>query len=407
MKVAIVGAGYVGLQLAVEVARAGHITYVLDKDPEKVDAINNWRSYIMGVPDSALALANIEASIEPAILGPAEAIIICVPTPLSKTRDPDNSYIISALDTIITNMRVPCLIVLESTTFPGFTREVLVPKLEAAGFTLDHDVFVAFSPERTDPGNKTYGVRNTPKVLGAVSPASLETAVKLYSTFVDHVVPVSSTDTAEMVKLLENTFRAVNIGLVNEVTIMCHRLGIDTWEVIKAATTKPYGFMPFYPGPGLGGHCIPVDPLYLAWKLKTLNYTSRFIALADEVNGEMPAFVVSRVADVLNDQGKALNGSKVLLIGVAYKPDVDDVRESPAAVLIELLKRKHATVSYHDPHVPRFAGLSSVALDTTATYDCVVIVTAHSGVDYAFLIEHSRTIVDCQNIARGPRTVVL
>jgi UDP-N-acetyl-D-glucosamine dehydrogenase len=404
--VVVIGAGYVGLPLAVEIANAGHTTLVLDTDRDKVDEINYGRSYIPGV-DLSAGSGMVQASTDPAILADADAIIICVPTPLSKTRDPDNSYIIAALDTVVAHMRAPCLVVLESTTFPGFTREVLVPKLEAAGFVLDRDVFVAFSPERTDPGNKTYGVRNTPKVLGGASPASMTMAIKLYATFVDYVVPMSSTDAAEMVKLLENTFRAVNIGLVNETALMCHRLGLNVWEVIRAAATKPYGFMPFYPGPGLGGHCIPVDPLYLAWKLKTLHYTSRFIALADEVNREMPAFVVSRVAEVLNARRKPLNGSKVLLMGVAYKPDVDDVRESPALTILELLRKQHAHVRYYDHRVFQFAGMTSVEFDAVAEYDCVVIVTAHTDVDYAYLAEHAQAIVDCQDVARGPRTVTL
>ncbi|MBC8133093.1 MAG: nucleotide sugar dehydrogenase, partial [Deltaproteobacteria bacterium] len=299
--------------------------------------------------------------------------------------------------------------------FPGFTREVLLPKLSAAGLKLDRDFFLAFSPERVDPGNTQYVTKNTPKVIGGSSAASLEMATALYRTFVDQIVPVTSTDAAEMVKLLENTFRAVNIGLVNELAMMCEKLDLDTWEVIEAAATKPFGFMPFHPGPGLGGHCIPVDPLYLSWKLKTLKYNARFIELADEINSAMPAFVVQRVADALNDRNTTLKGSSILVCGITYKRDVDDIRESPAIDIIELLRDRGSRVDYHDPYVPHVrigdVLMENVALGAVRDYDCVVIVTDHRCVDYAELVGAARLVVDCRNVtadlrARYPARVV-
>ncbi len=397
-RVVVIGGGYVGLPLAVEIARAGHTVIVLETDTAKVAAVEARRSYIADVPDAALA--SLHDTADPEVLQCAEIVVICVPTPLTKTREPDNSFVVDALDTVRTHVKPPCLVVLESTTFPGFTREVMVPKLPG--------IHVAFSPERVDPGNRTYGTRNTPKVLGGATPEALDRAISFYQTFIDHVVPVSSTDVAEMVKLLENTFRAVNIGLVNETAIMCHRLGLDVWEVIKAASTKPYGFMPFYPGPGLGGHCIPVDPLYLAWKLKTLDYTSRFIGLADAVNGEMPAYVVSRVAEALNDRKKPLNGSLILVCGVAYKADVSDVRESPALAIIELLRKAKAHVRYYDSHVPTVAGMTSTDnIYYPPMYDCVIIATAHSEIDYKALAARAVLVVDCRNVVSGPNVVRL
>src|SRR3954464_5833710 len=354
--VVVVGAGYVGLPLAVEIAKAGFAVTAYDRSGEKVSAINAGRSYIEDVPTSVVGplvtAKKLAASTDPDVLGKADAVIICVPTPLNKTKDPDNSFILDAADMMVSRMHPQQLVVLESTTFPGFTREVLLPKLSSTGLKVDKDFFIAFSPERVDPGNKKFQTKNTPKVLGASSPQGLELAVALYRHFIDNVVPVSSTDTAEMVKLLENTFRAVNIGLVNEVAIMCGRLGLDTWEVIEPAASKPFGFMPFYPGPGLGGHCIPIDPLYLSWKLKTLKYNARFITLADEINSAMPEVVEVRVADALNDRKKAVRGSKILIVGVTYKRDIDDVRESPSLDIIELLHRRGAEVSYADRHVP-------------------------------------------------------
>ncbi len=410
-RVVVVGAGYVGLPLAVETAGAGFHTVAFDKNSEKVRAVNEGASYIKDIPDSSLAplvrSGKLSASTNPDVLGQADAIVVCVPTPLNKTKDPDNSFIIDAADLIVARMRPQQLVVLESTTFPGFTREVLLPRLSAGGLKLDRDFFVAFSPERVDPGNVKYFTKNTPKVLGGASAASLQVATALYQTFIDKVVPVRNTDTAEMVKLLENTFRAVNIGLVNEVAIMCQRLGLDAWEVIEAAASKPFGFMPFYPGPGLGGHCIPIDPLYLSWKLKTLKYNARFIELADEINSGMPDFVVMRVADALNDRRKSVNGSKILLSGITYKRDIDDVRESPAFDVMELLTKRGARVDYHDPYVPRTrvneSTLTSVPLESAGTYDCVVVVTDHKVVDYTGLVERAQLVVDCRNATHGLR----
>ncbi len=355
-RVVVVGAGYVGLPLAVETAKAGFHTVAYDKSKEKVDLLNKGTSYIKDVPTSVLEplvkSGKLGGSADPDSLKEADVVIICVPTPLNKTKDPDNSFIMDAADMIAPRMQREVLIVLESTTFPGFTREALLPRLMESGKKPDKDFYLAFSPERVDPGNTKYFTHNTPKVLGGISAQSLEIARAMYGCFIETIVPVGNTDAAEMVKLLENTFRAVNIGLVNEVAIMCARLGLDTWDVIQAAASKPFGFMPFYPGPGLGGHCIPIDPLYLSWKLKTLKYNARFITLADEVNSSMPEFVVVMVADALNERRKAVRGSKILIAGVAYKRDIEDVRESPALDIIELLHRRGAEVSYFDPFVP-------------------------------------------------------
>jgi len=411
-QVVVVGAGYVGLPLAVEIARAGFGTTAYDRMATKVNAIKSGQSHIADVPSSVLgplvAQGKLRASDDPEVLGQADAVIICVPTPLNKTKDPDNSFILDAAEMLLPRMRRPQIVVLESTTFPGFTREVLLPKLSSTGLKVDQDFFVAFSPERVDPGNPRFQTRNTPKVIGSTSPQGLEAAVALYSAFIERVIPVSSSDTAEMVKLLENTFRAVNIGLVNEVAIMCSRLGLDSWEVIDAAASKPFGFMPFYPGPGLGGHCIPIDPLYLSWKLKTLKYNARFIQLADEVNSSMPEFVAVKVADALNERSMAVRGAKILVCGVTYKRDIDDVRESPALDIIELLQRRGAQVAYHDRHVPHLdhggVTVPSAPLDRLADFDCVVIATDHSDVDYRALVENSRLVVDTRNATRGLRT---
>jgi UDP-N-acetyl-D-glucosamine dehydrogenase len=411
--VVVVGAGYVGLPLAVEIAQAGYRVTAFDKSAGKVDSINAGKSYIDDVPtkivEPLVKAGKLLASTDPVVLGHADAIIICVPTPLNKTKDPDNSFILDAASLMVERMRPQQLVVLESTTFPGFTSEVLLPKLSSHGLKLDKDFFLGFSPERVDPGNLKYQTKNTPKVMGGSSPASLEHAVALYSKFIDKVVPVSSTDVAEMVKLLENTFRAVNIGLVNEVAIMCGRLGLDTWEVIEAAATKPFGFMPFFPGPGLGGHCIPIDPLYLSWKLKTLKYNARFIALADEVNSAMPELVVTKVSDALNDRSKAVRGAKILVCGVTYKKDIDDARESPAMDIIKLLENRGAKVAYHDKHVTppqmEHEGLKtpSVGLDQLGDFDCVVIATNHSHIDYQDLVKRASLIVDTRNATKDFR----
>lgn len=410
-RVAVVGAGYVGLPLAVEVARAGFPTTAYDTDGERVQALGAGRSYVRDVASGTVAglsqAGRLQASADPAVLADADAIVICVPTPLNKTKDPDNSFILAAADLIAARMRPQQLIVLESTTFPGFTREVLLPRLSQRGLQPDQDFFLAFSPERVDPGNQHFGIANTPKVLGGISAASLEMAQALYGAFIQRLVPVTSTDAAEMTKLLENTFRAVNVGLVNEIAIMCGRLGLDTGEVIAAAATKPFGFMPFHPGPGVGGHCLPVDPHYLSWKLRTLTYHARFIALADDINSAMPEYVTSLVARALNDRRKTVRGARLLICGVAYKRDADDIRESPALDIWQLLQREGAEVDYHDPHVPTLAlgprTHHSVPIDHPERYDAIVITTDHSTVDYAALVEAAALIVDTRDVTRALR----
>jgi len=409
-RVAVVGAGYVGLPLAIEIARAGFPATAYDNDQERVQALRAGRSHVRDVPSETigqlLAPGHLTASADPAVLAQADAIVICVPTPLNKTKDPDNSFIMAAADVIAAHMRPQQLVVLESTTFPGFTREVLLPRLSQRGLRPDHDFFLAFSPERVDPGNRAFGIANTPKVLGAISPVSLDVARALYGAFIQRLVPVTSTDAAEMAKLLENTFRAVNVGLVNEIAIMCGRLGLDTGEVIAAAATKPFGFMPFHPGPGLGGHCLPVDPHYLSWKLRTLTYHARFIALADDINSAMPEYVTSLVARALNERRKSVRGARLLVCGVAYKRDADDIRESPALDILQLLHREGADVDYHDPHVATLPlgalTLHSVALQPDR-YDAVVITTDHSVVDYATLVEQAALVVDTRDVTRGLR----
>jgi UDP-N-acetyl-D-glucosamine dehydrogenase len=348
----------------------------------------------------------LEASTDFDLLSERDAVIICVPTPLSKTKDPDLSLVVQAAEEISRRLRPGQLVVLESTTYPGTTEELIQPMLERSGLRVGEDFFLAFSPERVDPGNKDWNTRNTPKIIGGTTPNCTEVAKTLYSRAIDTVLPVSSTKTAEMVKLLENTFRSVNIGLVNEVALMCDRLGVDVWEVIDAAASKPFGFMPFYPGPGLGGHCIPIDPFYLSWKLKTLNYRARFIELAGEVNSEMPYHVVSRIQNALNDRERSVKGSRILVVGVSYKPDVDDVRESPALDLLRLLEQKGAAVSYHDPHVPelnldgtRYTSRPLVeALDDS---DCVVIVTNHRALDVERIVARAPVVIDTRNATRG------
>jgi UDP-N-acetyl-D-glucosamine dehydrogenase len=406
--VGIVGLGYVGLPLAVEFAENGFHVIGLDVTPAKVERINQGESYIPDIPTERLRplveAGMLRASTDYDALRAADAVSICVPTPLRKTKDPDMSFVIQAVDAVSAVCHPGMLVVLESTTYPGTTDEIVVPKLRSRGFTIGTDVFVAFSPERIDPGNPRFGVRNTPKVVGGVTPACTEAARALYGAAVERVVPVSTPATAEMVKLLENTFRAVNIGLVNEMALMCDKLDVDVWEVIRAAATKPFGFMPFYPGPGLGGHCIPVDPHYLSWKLKTLNYNARFIELASEINTNMPVVVVEKVAHALNDDTRSVKGSRVLVLGVAYKKDVDDVRESPALDIISLLEKRGAQVAYNDPYIPRVR-LEGEAHMASADYsdalleqaDCVVIVTDHSSYDWQHVIDHSRLVVDTRN----------
>jgi len=377
---------------------------------ERVAQINAGSSYIADIPAAAVARLHAEGRIDAttdfSMLAQMDAISICVPTPLRQTRDPDISFIANVTEQIARYLRPGQLIVLESTTYPGTTREVILPQLEASGLCVGRDYFLAFSPERVDPGREDWTTVNTPKVMGGVTPECLTVAKALYEQAIERVVPVSSPEAAEMVKLLENTFRAVNIGLVNEVLLMCDKLGLDVWEVIDAAATKPFGFMKFTPGPGLGGHCIPIDPLYLSWKLKTLNYTARFIDLASEINTNMPHYWVQRTQDTLNDAGKAVRGSRVLLIGAAYKKDVDDVRESPALDIMHLLLEKGALVSYHDPHVARVQihdrELTSAPDLEAALHDadCVVIVTDHSLYDWEQIHRGARLLVDTRATAR-------
>jgi UDP-N-acetyl-D-glucosamine dehydrogenase len=408
--VGTVGLGYVGLPLAVEFAEGGLRVIGFDRAEAKVAAVSAGESYIRDIAPERVARlvreGRLLASHDLDRVAECDAVIICVPTPLSKTKDPDLAMVVEATRAVAARLRPGQLVVLESTTYPGTTEELLLPLLEEGGLRVGESFFLAFSPERVDPGNPRYGTRNTPKIIGGMTTSCRRVAQALYSRAVSTVVPVSSTRTAEMVKLLENTFRSVNIGLVNEVALMCDRLGVDVWEVIEAAATKPFGFMPFYPGPGLGGHCIPVDPLYLSWKLKTLNYRARFIELAGEINSEMPEYVCRRVADALNEREKSVKGSRVLVLGVSYKRDVDDVRESPALDILRLLESRGARVGYNDPYVPRLE-LDSAVLSSQDLFpavegsDLVVIVTDHSAYDYRRIVDASRLVLDTRNATRG------
>ena len=418
--IGVVGLGYVGLPLALEFARAGFKVIGYDVSERVVAALMAGKSHIQDVPSAEVArmvkAGKFEATADESRMQEMDAVSIAVPTPLAKTRDPDMGYIIAAADAIGRNCRPGVVVVLESTTYPGTTRDLLQPKLEAAGLTVGEDVFLAFSPERVDPGNPKWNTKNTPKIVGGITPACTEVASALYATCLDTIVPVSSTETAELVKLLENTFRSVNIGLVNEMAIVCDKLGVNIWEVIDAAATKPFGFMKFTPGPGIGGHCIPLDPHYLAWKMRTLNYKTRFIDLASEINSEMPAIVVRKVAHALNEEKKAVNGSRILVLGVAYKKDINDMRESPALDVIRLLEAQGAEVAYHDPHVPSFRedehDRQSVALtdDELRRADAVVIVTDHSSVAYQHVVDLARVVVDTRNVtaklAKGKGRIV-
>jgi UDP-N-acetyl-D-glucosamine dehydrogenase len=411
----VVGLGYVGLPLAVEFARAGFATTGIDVDPHKVEAVNQGTSYIPDVPTADVARlvadGRLGATTDFSVIAELDTVNICVPTPLRKTRDPDMSYIVSAVEQIAKHLHPGMLVVLESTTYPGTTEELVKPMLEAGGLTAGVDFYLAFSPERVDPGNPTFNTRNVPKVVGGLGRESTELASALYGAAIQTIVPVSSPQTAEMVKLLENTFRMVNIALVNEIALMCDRLGMNVWEVVAAAATKPFGFMPFYPGPGLGGHCIPIDPFYLSWKAKQSGFDPRFIELAGQVNGAMPHFVVAKVADALNRHQKALNGSTVLVLGVTYKRDIDDIRESPSLDVMMLLHGKGARVRYADPYVPTLAArawpggfaLHGVLLTaaTIAAADCVVILTEHRTVDYNLVLESAKLIVDTRNAIAG------
>jgi UDP-N-acetyl-D-glucosamine dehydrogenase len=407
-RVAILGLGYVGLPLAVIFAEAGFDVIGVEPDNRKVESLSKGESYIQDVPNEQLAKliqsGKLKATNDFSVLVEADAISICVPTPLRKTGDPDLSFILLATDELAKYIHRGVVVVLESTTYPGTTREILLPKLtENSGLSVGKDFFLAFSPERVDPGRTDWTTYNTPKVIGGITQNCSDVASLWYQQALETVVPVSSAESAEMAKLLENTFRMINIGLVNEMAIMCDRLGLDVWEIIDAAATKPFGYMKFTPGPGLGGHCIPIDPLYLSWKLRALNYTARFIELASEINTGMPRYVVSKVQDALNDHARPLKGSRVLVIGAAYKPDVDDIRESPALDIIGLLMQKGAEVEYHDPYIPYIThddwSLESVAdvIESTRDADCVLIVTDHSIYDYPKIIEQAPLIVDTRN----------
>ena len=406
--VAVMGLGYVGLPLAVVFAEAGFRVIGVDPVEEKVAIVNRGESYVLDVPASTVArlvkAGRLSATADFSALLQADAVSICVPTPLRKTGDPDLSFIVSATEGLAPYVHNGMVVVLESSTYPGTTREMVLPRLTGAnGVQVGQDVFIAFSPERVDPGRTDWTTKNTPKVVGGITEDCSDVAAAWYAQALDTVVRVSSTEVAEMAKLLENTFRMINIGLVNELAIMCNRLGVDVWEVIDAAATKPFGFMKFTPGPGLGGHCIPIDPLYLSWKLKSLNYNARFIELASEINTNMPRFTVTRIQDALNDQGKAVKGSRLLVLGVAYKPDIDDMRESPALDVIHLLQQKGADVRYHDPFVPSFRhedwSMQSVSdLDAEIkAADAVVIITNHRQYDYAAILRDARLIVDTRN----------
>ncbi len=406
-KLGVIGLGYVGLPLSMEFVRAGFHVTGIDTDSKKVRMLSDGVSYVQDVPSewvrAAVEGGVFRATSDFSVLRELDSIDICVPTPLRKTKDPDISFVRSAVQEIEKYLHRDMLIILDSTTYPGTTDEVILSRLERSGLKVGEDFYLAFSPERVDPGNPRWNTKNIPKVVGGVTPNCTEHAVALYEQALGPVVPVSSTKVAEMVKLLENTFRSVNIGLVNELTLMSDRMGIDVWEVIDAAATKPFGFMPFYPGPGLGGHCIPIDPFYLSWKAKETGFEARFIELAGQINGSMPYYVVEKVVDSLNDQRKSARGSKVLILGVAYKEDVDDVRESPALDVMKLLADKGAAVSYSDPHVPDIdeGGVAMASLELTpdllGEFDCMVIATAHAAFDYDMIVAAGVPIVDARN----------
>ncbi len=405
----VVGLGYVGLPLAVELAHAGFNVVGIDVDRSKVEAINRGESYIQDVPASVLQplvkAGKLRATTDFAVVSELETINIAVPTPLRKTKDPDMSYIVRACEDIAKHLHAGLLLILESSTYPGTTNELMLPMLEAGGLKVGEDFFLCFSPERVDPGNAKFQTKNIPKVVGGITAKCTEVGALFYAQALEHVVPVSSTRVAEMVKLLENTFRMINIGLVNEIAMMCDRMDINVWEVIDAAATKPFGFMPFFPGPGLGGHCIPIDPFYLSWKTKQAGIEARFIELAGYINGQMPHFVVDKIQNALNDHSKPLKGSHVHVMGVAYKRDIDDVRESPALDIIHLLGKRGAQITYSDPYVPHLKadGIEMKASSTgeAASADCVVIVTDHKSFDYPGLVKSSRLIVDTRNALKG------
>ena len=413
-KVGVVGLGYVGLPLAVEFANAGFHVTGIDLDERKVAQLNSGESYIQDVPTALVrplvAAGKLTATTDPGAVRDFDTINICVPTPLRKTKDPDLSFVVSAVEAINGHLHPGMLVILESTTYPGTTEEVVQPILERTGLKAGVDFFLAFSPERVDPGNEKWNTKNVPKVVGGLTPDCARLAAALYRSSIDRVVEVSSPKVAEMVKLLENTFRAVNIGMVNELALMCDRLGINVWEVVDAAATKPFGFMPFYPGPGLGGHCIPIDPFYLSWKVKEVGFEARFIELAGQVNGSMPHHVVDKITDALNTRGQAVKGANIFALGVAYKRDIDDVRESPALDVMALLLKKGGRVTYHDPFAPAIDGhhwtggldMTSQPLtpESLAAADCVVILTDHRQFDYPGIVKHSRVVVDTRNAVK-------
>ena len=412
-RVTVVGMGYVGLSLAVELARAGLTVRGIDLDLERVNRLNRGESYLVDVPGDALrplvTAGTLTATTTFEEAGSADVLIICVPTPLGKSKEPDISFILSALEHLLPHLRQGQLVVLESTTYPGTTEEVIQPRLEARGLVIGADFFLAFSPERVDPGNQRFTTANIPKVVGGVTRACTELAAALYRHVTASVFRASSPRVAETAKLLEHTFRSVNIALANEFALSCRKIGVDPWEVIEAAATKPFGFMPFYPGPGIGGHCIPVDPLYLSWKVRLTGYEAQFIALADQINRAMPEHVVNLVGEALNDHGRAIKNSSVLVMGVTYKPDVNDIRESPALEIIEMLERKGAQVSYADPYAPQLLieGTKLTAVDASAANvgaaDCVLILTNHTSFDYSMIASRAKLVVDTRNALRAYR----
>ena len=408
-KVGIMGLGYVGLPLAMEFGRSGFNVVGIDPDESKIDQLNKGKSYVRDVPETAISGlvrgGKIKATADVSVIAELDTVNVCVPTPLRKTKDPDMSYVVSACQAIAKHIHPGMLIILESTTYPGTTDELVLPMLERSDLRVGEDFFVCFSPERVDPGNAKFQTRNIPKVVGGITPACTRMGAAFYSQALEKVVPVSSTKVAEMVKLLENTFRMINIGLANEIALMCDRMQINVWEVIDAAATKPFGFMPFYPGPGLGGHCIPIDPFYLSWKSKQAGIEARFIELAGYINGQMPHFIADKIQHALNDESKPLKGSHVHVMGVAYKRDIEDVRESPALDIIHLLLRRGARVTYTDPNVPALTVdgvvLNSEPETAIAAADCVVIVTDHTAFNWVTITEKAKLIVDTRNALRG------
>jgi UDP-N-acetyl-D-glucosamine dehydrogenase len=411
--VGVIGLGYVGLPLVIRFSEEGFRILGFDIDINKVTMLNKGKSYIAHVPAEKISKLRksglFEATSDYSRLKETDAILICVPTPLNKNKEPDMSYIEITSDEIAKTLRKGQLISLESTTYPGTTREILLPKFERQGFKVGKDFFLVFSPEREDPGNPKYYTKNTPKVVGGITSQCKAVGKLFYAQIVDRVIPVSSPEAAEFTKILENTFRSVNIALVNELKILADKMNVDIWEVIEAASSKPFGFMPFYPGPGLGGHCIPIDPFYLAWKAKELNFNTHFIELAGEINTNMPDYVVSKTADALNKRGKCLRGAKILILGIAYKRDIDDMRESPALEVIELLREKEAKISYNDPNIPRIPKVRKHDLDLKSTLltakflksvDAALIITDHSSYDYSWIVENSNLVVDTRNATK-------